>query len=187
MFGIRMIIALVTALFLANGSASAGSSQIYLGDNVLAPIAHTVFCMNYPRDCSKSKGSLIFFTVDPKVLYDQLDAVNREVNASIKPTPDKSREWTLFPSTGNCNDYVVSKRHELLQRGWPSSALQLAEIILPKTGDHHLVLVANARGNIFVLDNLRFSPVPLADLIGYRWVRIESSQDPAYWISMALK
>jgi predicted transglutaminase-like cysteine proteinase len=183
-------VSLVAALNFAHGGAWAGSSQFYLGDNVLAPIAHTIFCMNYPPECSRSEGSLLFFTADPKVLYGELDAVNREVNAAIKPVSeksDRSRGWTLFPPMGNCNDYVVSKRHELLQRGWPSSALQLAEIALPKTGVHHLVLVVNARGNIFVLDNLKFNPVPLTESIDYQWVRIESSRDPAYWVSMSLK
>jgi predicted transglutaminase-like cysteine proteinase len=190
MFGPRVIVSLVAALDFASANAFAGSSQLYLGDNVLAPVAHTIFCMNYPSECSRSQGSLSFFSVDPEVLYGELDAVNRQVNAAIEPVPkesDKLGGWKLFPPRGNCNDYVVSKRHELIQRGWPSSALQLAEIIIPKTGDHHLVLVASARGNIFVLDNLKFNPVLLTDSIEYRWIRIESSQDPGYWISMAQK
>jgi predicted transglutaminase-like cysteine proteinase len=188
MFSPRVTAALVVALNFASGNASAGSSQFYLGDNVLAPVAHTIFCTKYPRDCSRSGASLTYFTVDPVDLYRQLDAVNREVNAAIEPAPanaDKSRGWELFPSQGDCNDYVVSKRHELLKRGWPSSALQLAEIIIPETGEHHLVLVANARGNSFILDNLKFTPVPLAESFDYHWVRIESSLDPGFWISMA--
>jgi predicted transglutaminase-like cysteine proteinase len=190
MFGPRVMVPLLVALNFAPGNASAGSSQFYLGGNVLAPVAHTIFCSKYPRECSKSGAALSYFTVDPEVLYRQLDAVNRDVNAAIQPAPAKANRlqgWALFPQKGNCNDYVVSKRHELLQRGWPSSALQLAEIIIPKTGEHHLVLVASARGYSFVLDNLKFNPVPLTDSIGYRWVRIESSLDPGYWISMAQK
>jgi predicted transglutaminase-like cysteine proteinase len=179
--GVILSIAAVLSFLPRNGVA--GPSELYLGENVLAPIAHTIFCTTYPRECSKSEAAPSFFTVDPDVLYSTLDSVNREVNAAIRPAPadDKLREWTLFPSTGHCNDYVVSKRHELLKRGWPSSALQLAEIIL-KTGDHHLILVANARGNLFILDNLKFNPVPLTDSTEYHWVKIESSQDPGYWI-----
>ena len=179
----RVILSIAVVLSFLPRNGVAGLSELYLGENVLAPIAHTIFCMNYPRECSKSEAAQSFFTVDPDVLYSTLDSVNREVNAAIQPAPadDKLREWRLFPSTGYCNDYVVSKRHELLQRGWPSSALQLAEIILP-TGEHHLVLVANARGNLFILDNLKFNPVPLTASTEYHWVKIESSQDPGYWI-----
>jgi predicted transglutaminase-like cysteine proteinase len=188
MFKPRVIVSLVVALNFAHGNASAGSREVHFGDNVLAPIAHTVFCTNYPLDCSKSNGALFYFTVDPEVLYRQLRAVNREVNIAIQPAPEKAdglRQWTLFPEQGNCTDYAVSKRHELLKRGWPSSALRLAEIIIMQTGEHHLVLVANIRGNSFILDNLKHEPVALTDPSEYQWVRIESSEEPGYWISMA--
>src|ERR1700709_1922487 len=122
MLGARVIVRLVVALSFAPGIASAEPNQLYLGDNVLAPIAHTIFCTNYPPECSNAKAATSFFTVDLKILYSQLDSVNREVNAAIQPAPEsanKFRQWALFPPTGTCNDYVVSKRHELLRRGWP--------------------------------------------------------------------
>lgn len=192
MFSFKVILPLVVALNFAHGSASAGARKFQFGDNVLAPIAHTIFCTNYPLDCSRSNGALFYFTVDPEVLYTQLLAVNRVVNLAIQPAPPKANGlggWALFPRQGSCTDYAVSKRHELLKRGWPSSALRLAEILIPRTGEHHLVLVATIRGNSFVLDNLKYDPVPLplTNPSEYQWIRIESAQDPGYWISMAQK
>jgi predicted transglutaminase-like cysteine proteinase len=88
--------------------------------------------------------------------------------------------------SGNCNDYAVSKRHELLRLGWPSWALLLAEVVVA-TGEHHLVLVANAGGESFVLDNLKEVVVPLVAAVDYRWIRIESPDDPKFWIAFSPK
>lgn len=180
-----VIAAIVTLLSSTPRDVTAGPYELYIGKNVLAPVGHTVFCANYPHDCSRWQGTLSFFTAGAAALYAELYAVNREVNDAIQPALKKQRRettrgWTLFPALGNCNDYAVSKRHRLLLKGWPSSALQLAEVVLP-SGEHHLVLLADAMGAIFVLDNLAPEPVPLADVILYRWVRIESPDQPQYW------
>jgi predicted transglutaminase-like cysteine proteinase len=188
-----VIAAIVTLLSTTPRDVTAGPNELYIGKNVLAPIGHTVFCVRYPHDCSRWQGTLSFFTAEPADLYAELYAVNREVNGAIQPVSRTKKQqgettlsWTLFPSLGNCNDYAVSKRHRLLLHGWPSSALQLAEVVLP-TGEHHLVLLADAMGAIFVLDNLASEPVPLADVIVYRWIRIESPDQPEYWSSISFQ
>ena len=52
-----------------------------------------------------------------------------------------------------CHDYAVTKRHELLTRGWPSRSLLLAEVVVP-WGEHHLILVVRTSDGDLVLDNL---------------------------------
>jgi predicted transglutaminase-like cysteine proteinase len=47
----------------------------------------------------------------------------------------------------------VSKRHELLRRGWPARTLLLSEVVV-SSGEHHLVLVIRTRNGDLVLDNL---------------------------------
>jgi predicted transglutaminase-like cysteine proteinase len=189
----RVIAAIVTLLSFTPRDVTAGPEDLYIGKNVLAPVAHTVFCVNYPRECIRWQGALSFFIADPVALYAELSTINREVNGAIQPASrttrqqrQTSRGWTLFPSIGDCNDYAVSKRHRLLLEGWPSSALQLAEVVIA-TGEHHLVLVAEAKEAIFVLDNLAAEPTPLADIVMYRWVRIESPYQPEYWSSISFK
>jgi len=183
----------ITILAFLGGAApamAAGSGEFVLRETTLPPVAHTIFCTNYPRECGRSEASASFLITDQKLLYAELDWVNRRVNAAILPSPAKasgvfSDRWLLFPTTGNCNDYVVSKRHELMARGWPSSALLLAEVAL-KTGEHHLILVASAGGASYILDNLRPEIVPLTSSVGYRWIRIESPQAPEMWVRMGL-
>lgn len=76
---------------------------------------------------------------------------------------------------GACHDYAITKRAELLARGWPASRLLLAEVAYDATEDH-LILVADG----MVLDNLRSEIVAFADC-GYRLVRMQSAANPDYW------
>jgi predicted transglutaminase-like cysteine proteinase len=179
------IIVVVTLLGLRG--AAVARTPLNLRENALPPIAHAVFCMNYPRECSESAAAASFFSARAEALYAVLVVVNRYINTTIRPIRVAYRNilddrWLLSPLSGNCNDYAVSKRHELLRLGWPSGALLLAEVVLA-TGEHHLVLVAKAGGDSFVLDNLRSGVVPLTAVAGYRWIRIESPDDPKFWLA----
>ena len=65
--------------------------------------------------------------------------VNRDVNRAIEPREDAGtlldERWIVGPKAGACHDYAVTKRHELLARGWPSRSLLLAEVVV--SGEHH--------------------------------------------------
>jgi len=164
-----------------NGGISAPNARAS-GEYTLPPFRHTVFCLRYPADC-KRRGS-DRPVVDTPARRTELDAVNRRVNASIMPQSDEAAvdaQWRLAPPEGNCNDYAVTKRHALLQKSWPTSALRLAEVTL-QSGEHHLVLVATMEGEAFILDNLNPYVLSLAQSTsGYTWIRIESGDDPKYW------
>jgi predicted transglutaminase-like cysteine proteinase len=87
-----------------------------------------------------------------------LNRINTAVNSWITPEGDaagrRDDDWILFPYSGNCADFAVTKRHLLLENGWPSSFLLLAEVVLCSTGEHHLVLLAKEANATFVLDSL---------------------------------
>ena len=109
---------------------------------------------------------------------------------SIIPTPKSygatlEDRWTIAPQMGDCNDYAVTKRHELLKRGWPSSALLLAEVVMP-SGGHHLILVARTSSGDLLLDNLSPMVRPWTQA-RYQWVRIQSPANPAFWMVASSK
>jgi hypothetical protein len=83
---------------------------------------------------------------------------------------------------GNCNGYAVTKRHLLLEAGWPASALLLAEVVRVTTGEHHLILIVRGTNSDFVLDSLRPFIVGLAETRDDDlWVRAESVENPRFW------
>ena len=93
-------------------------------------------------------------------------------------------EWLVAPREGDCNDYAVTKRHELLARGWPSSSLLLAEVIVP-SGEHHLVLVVRTREEDVTLDSLNWNLRPVSQ-IPYQWVRAQQVGNPKFWSKISI-
>lgn len=148
---------------------------------VLPPLGHTFFCMRYPRDCARTHSTkALMISADGR--WRKLTLINNSVNAAISPKSNPGRAWRLAPREGNCNDYSVTKRHELLKAGWPSPSLLLAEVALISTGEHHLVLIVTDTRANWVLDNLNHGIVSLAATQNeYALVRIESSKNPRFW------
>jgi predicted transglutaminase-like cysteine proteinase len=152
----------------------------------LAPIMHTIFCSRYPADCKTSGEDIASLPESSSTLLGELRKVNQSVNQSIAPQPNNrglaGEEWLISPGTGDCNDYAVTKRHELLARGWPPSALLLAEVITT-TRKHHLVLIVRFKNGDVVLDNL-LSDVTNWTVPRYDWVRLQSPDNPRYWLAV---
>jgi predicted transglutaminase-like cysteine proteinase len=95
----------------------------------LAPFQHIRFCLRYPDDCRSNSAESERVDLTPERL-ELLKRVNRRVSMSIVSKSkaygsNLENTWTIAPDQGDCNDYAVTKRHELLKRGLPSSALRL--------------------------------------------------------------
>lgn len=150
----------------------------------LAPLAHTRFCLKYRSDCRVHKiqfrGSAIDLTAERRR---ELIRVNADVNGAIRPMQVNEtvagEKWLISPKSGDCNDYAVTKRHELLARGWPSRSLLLAEVVTT-WGEHHLVLVVRTRQGDLVADNLNADIRSWAKT-SYQWVRVQSPANPMFW------
>jgi predicted transglutaminase-like cysteine proteinase len=167
-----------------------GFIHIQLDAPALPPFAHTRFCLQYPKDC-QVRG-IVFrgggFNLTPARMLELL-AVNGEINRAIRPEPNleglPAERWLLHPKSGDCNDYAVTKRHELIKLGWPSRALLLAEVVTT-WGEHHLVVVIHTGAGDFVADSLtpeirRWAAAP------YRWVRVQSPQNPMFWEKIGIQ
>jgi predicted transglutaminase-like cysteine proteinase len=154
----------------------------------LAPMAYTQFCLRYAEECrprhTAFRGGPLPLTA---ARWAELRQVNASVNAGIDPERNEAglagEAWLISPARGDCNDYAVTKRHELLDRGWPSRALLLSEVVVA-SGEHHLVLVVRTSGGDVVLDNLTARIRPWSEA-PYRWVRIQSPGDARLWATVA--
>ena len=162
---------------------SNAATPIVEASPTLAPFQHVRFCLRYPSDCkSDARGDdRIDLTADK---FELLNQVNHGINAAIIPVSkaygaDLRDGWTIAPVSGDCNDYAVTKRHELLTHGLPARALRLS-VVRTTSGVGHLVLVATTTKGDLVLDNLTETIRPWQDT-DYRWLKIQSAADARFW------
>ena len=165
-------------------SLLAAKQQIAFRSSTLAPLAFVRFCMEYPDDCKKPR---VIFRGGPVRMTDEryasLVSINRKVNAAIRPQANlrgvAGEQWLINPASGDCNDYAVSKKHELRELGWPEHSLFLSEVVT-SWGEHHLVLVVRTDKGDLVLDNLNASIRSVAQA-RYQWVRAQRPGSPMSW------
>ncbi|MBV9565484.1 MAG: transglutaminase-like cysteine peptidase [Bradyrhizobium sp.] len=159
------------------------SRAIEQGAPTLAPFQHVRFCLHNPAECKSDPAQRARIELNAETSQ-MLDRVNRSVNAAIKPTAKSygsnlADKWTIAPAAGDCNDYAVTKRHELIAGGLPANALRLS-VVKTASGVGHLVLVvATTRGDM-VLDNLTQSILPW-QRTDYQWLKIQSATDARFW------
>jgi predicted transglutaminase-like cysteine proteinase len=184
LFSIALLILLAPAQ--ARSPIEAGVAMpITEASPALSPFQHVRFCLRYPADCKSDPAENATVELTAETL-ETLQRVNGNVNASIMPVAKSTAAgdsgWTISPTSGDCNDYAVTKRHELLRSGLPAKALRLAVVKTPSSIGHLVVVVATNKGHL-VLDNLSGTILPW-QLTKYQWVKIQSSNDANYWFEI---
>lgn len=97
-----------------------------------------------------------------------LNTVNTSVNDSIEYKVDRAGKdiWTISPEKGDCEDYAITKRKILIERGWDPSDLQVLLLIKPtrnsKVSIGHVVLYVRSENLILDMKE-RSAPTPYQD------------------------
>ena len=150
---------------------------------VLAPFQHVRFCLRYPAECRSDPTEKDRIELSGQT-SELLAHVNSSVNSAIAPMVKSyganiEDRWTIAPSRGDCNDYAVTKRHELIASGLPARALRLS-VVKTSSGVGHLVLVVTTSKGDLVLDN-RTDAIRPWQRTGYQWLKIQSAIDAKFW------
>lgn len=167
---------------IGQGVLSVLPSGGHLADGAItaAPRAFDVFCTDYVDQCASDGGNVVAGLDGAR--WNELQDVNSHVNRRIRAQADAygTDVWTIGAREGDCDDYAVEKRRELIDRGWPTAALSLSVAFI-RSGEAHLLLVVRTDRGDFALDNLR-SRVVAADRTGYRWIARQSTIHPRLWV-----
>lgn len=134
------------------------------------PAAFENFCRRNPADCVNSQKSIAEFK--PSLIH-TITLVNTYVNRQVKPKPDKTDIWSLTSTSGDCDDYVMTKRHLLMKLGIPASSLRVAVVLLPNNDGHAVLIVETSEGE-YVLDNLR-QRIMKPRQTGYRYLSVSTA------------
>lgn len=150
------------------------------------PIGHYDLCRRMPVECRERTASDTPVHLTPS-RWNQLIAINDNVNTAIQPDTDsdiygREEYWAYPDSKGDCEDYVLLKRRELLSHGWPAGSL-LITVVRQTNGDGHAVLTVRTDRGDLILDNLE-SKIRLWDQTDYQFVKRQSDHDSGRWVSI---
>jgi len=171
---------------LSAGPAFAGAPMA-TGGLTSQPIGHYEFCKANPAECAiRSRDA------GPEhmtgALWKTVTAVNLHVNQTVKPMSDmeiygKDEVWA-YPDNGvgDCEDYVLEKRRELMQRGISLSNL-LITVVRKPDGEGHAVLTLRTDKGDFILDNLT-DLVRQWDETGYRFLKRQATDHTGHWVTI---
>jgi len=168
-----------------SGQASAQPFMRVFGPS-LPPYGYVRFCSAFAAECRR--GPLEEQRVPGiREKLAELNAVNRQVNAAIRPATDAEiygevERWTLPTDRGDCEDYALLKRHILMRQGWPGSAL-LMTVVRDEKGEGHAILTARTSKGDYILDN-KTDELKLWSATPYTYVMRQSYIDPNVWLSL---
>lgn len=181
--------ALLIALFMTPAIAS----QDQFADPAYAPeqgptstpVGHYEFCKSHAGECGAVAGPSA--EVLTEKLWAELQETNNAVNASVAPVTDQdlyrvAEYWTYPNGAGDCEDYVLEKRRELIAKGWPASTLLIAVVRKQDGEGHAILLVRTDRGDL-ALDNLD-GEIHLWNETPYTYLKRQSQTDASRWVGL---
>ncbi len=178
-----LLMTVAITAFSATTAQAANTAHMQLAGLTSQPIGHYNYCKQYPSDCKINTRK----TNAPQLTRERwkdLVEVNTYSNSTIAPVTDMEgfgieEHWIYPTSIGDCEDYVLMKRHMLMQRGWPASSL-LITVVLQPNGEGHAVLTVRTDRADYVLDNLS-DKIKQWNETEYTYLKRQSSKYSGHW------
>lgn len=151
------------------------------------PFGFAGFCVRFPEQCRATPNGNQTLALDGQT-WRLLNNVNDTVNGDIWPQSDethygRAEYWTIpTDGYGDCADYALTKRKELIAAGLPSQALRLAIVDAPNASRHAVLTVVTDKGD-YVLDNLT-NDIRAWHATGYQWLERQDGTNPMKWVSL---
>jgi predicted transglutaminase-like cysteine proteinase len=150
------------------------------------PVGHAEFCKARPAECTANVNPVSAMPLT-EALWQQLQAVNAHYNQTIIAVTDEdlyqtAEFWTYPNGYGDCEDYVLAKRRELINAGWPPSVL-LISVVKQANGEGHAVLLVRTDRGDLVLDN-QVGTIDLWSATPYKFIKRQSQADAGKWVDM---
>ena len=168
------------------GHAEAAPANMTITGDAAPPIGHYEFCKQNPKECTYAGGDAGAIILNQDSWKTILN-INYTVNTTIKPMTDMElygveEKWAIPTTAGDCEDFALLKRKELIDAGFSPSDL-LMTVVLQPNGEGHAVLTVRTDRGDFVLDNMR-NKVKLWSETEYTFLKRQSADDPARWVKI---
>ncbi|MET0599867.1 MAG: transglutaminase-like cysteine peptidase [Mesorhizobium sp.] len=156
------------------------------GGRTTQPIGHYEFCQRYHRECTQRTAATAPVELT-RQLWSELITVNNRVNQRVEPRTDmemwgRQEVWSYPDAVGDCEDYVIEKRRELMAAGLPAGSL-LITVVRQPNGDGHAVLTVRTSAGDYILDNLEGRVLAWQDT-EYTYLKRQSDNNSGSWVSI---
>ena len=183
---IRTLAAALLPLALSVFGAQAAPVFMPGADRTTQPIGHYELCQRMPEECAEktARRQPVELTRD---LWAQMVDINNAVNTMITPRTDmemwgREEVWSYPDREGDCEDYVLEKRRQLMQLGVAPGQL-LITVVRQRNGDGHAVLTMRTSLGDFVLDNLEPKILAWTET-DYQFLKRQSERNSGVWVSV---
>ncbi|MBA8877782.1 transglutaminase-like cysteine peptidase [Phyllobacterium myrsinacearum] len=174
---------------LVANSASAAEAFMQTGGLTSQPIGHYEFCKRLPDECSVRSRNVAPAKMT-RDFWELIVNVNSRVNQTVKPLTDMEiygvEEYWGYPdkvgNVGDCEDYVLEKRRELMQAGISPADL-LITVVRKPDGEGHAVLTVRTDTGDFVLDNLADGVKNWSET-EYTYLKRQATNNTGRWVSI---
>jgi predicted transglutaminase-like cysteine proteinase len=192
MFGVARVLktmGFAAAFFVAAlGANSASASEAFMttGGLTSQPIGHYEFCKRLPDECNIRSRNVMPEKMNHD-FWQLIVNVNSDDNHKIKPLTDMEiygvEEYWAYPDkVGDCEDYVLLKRRDLMQAGI-SPANLLITVVRKPDGEGHAVLTVRTDKGDFILDNL-VDGVKNWSETEYTYLKRQATNNSGRWVSI---
>lgn len=184
--GTPLLLAMAIGFGAWGSVAEAGQAFMHTGGRTTQPIGHYEFCQREPEECRQKTARQ-----QPVELTRQLWAaiieINNRVNSAVTPRTDmemwgKEEVWSYPTNIGDCEDYAIEKRRQLMAVGVPAGNL-LITVARQPNGDGHAVLTVRTSRGEFILDNLEPRVMAWSDT-PYTYLKRQSDRNSGAWIAV---
>lgn len=157
---------------------SAGTTSI--------PVGHLEFCNKHPVEC-RANDRVVPAMELTDASWQQLVSVNAYYNQNVVPVTDQdlykvAEFWTYPNGYGDCEDFALAKRRDLINSGWHPSTLMIA-VVKEANGNGHAVLIARTDRGDLVLDN-QDGTIRLWNETPYKFIKRQSQAHSGQWVDM---
>ena len=183
---IAVLMLMLGTAFAQAANPASKSHWMPTGERTSQPIGHYEFCERHPAECNILNKNSAPLTLNQQV-WQEIVTINASINERIAPRTDMEvwghEEYWEYPTTaGDCDDYMLLKRRELITLGIPANTLLMTVVRQPNGEGHAVLTIRTDRGD-FILDNLD-QRVRLWSDTDYTYLKRQSTTNTGVWVSI---
>ncbi|MES0828187.1 transglutaminase-like cysteine peptidase [Ruegeria sp. SCP11] len=157
---------------------------IDLDRKIEAPSGAKSLCNDYSWACAKTRSSGLSEAQEKQIVKTINMRVNRRIHAVSDQSQYGTKEYWTLPTqgSGDCEDFALQKKFELVQNGLDPTKLLIATVLDTNRNGHAVLVYRSSEGDL-VLDNVT-NRIKTWKETRYLFLRIQDPLHPDRWVQV---